>query len=480
MALVILQTKAHCPPFPFVIQIGRAFINSPKGVRIPKFWKETFGFYIKGTASWATYEKDNIRCIRESTEYIIKDPKLMNTMRKGFLKRVPGFNRLVAGIKRMDLAKLSNKELYGLWIRFNSAYCNTYVWSEPFPFFIKESLAEHLLKYLIKKVDIGKAHKYLNVLCSPTEISFIKREERDMLKLALKIRKNPKLKDRLLEEHTKDYFWIPYDYGPQLWTRKHFEEELGDVLKNKDPARELKKLNDYYTNLKKEQKRIIKELDIDKRHQQLFEDVRICAFIMDYKKEVFTKSHFAARPLLKETAKRLGLSFKGVQYISEHEMKEGLIDGKKLDKGRMEKRENLSYIYYTRKSIDLIDGEKAGRFIADLKKNLKKEGRSIKGMPACSGSYMGRVSIVMHPRGLGKMKKGDVLVTNMTSPDFVVGMKKAGAIVTNEGGITSHAAIVSREMGIPCIIGTKNASKVLKDGDIVEVDANKGIVRKVK
>ncbi len=79
-----------------------------------------------------------------------------------------------------------------------------------------------------------------------------------------------------------------------------------------------------------------------------------------------------------------------------------------------------------------------------------------------------------------KMEKGDVLVANMTRPEYVILMKKAKAIVTDEGGLTSHAAVISRELGIPCIIGTQIATKVLKDGDLVEVDADKGIVRKVK
>lgn len=67
----------------------------------------------------------------------------------------------------------------------------------------------------------------------------------------------------------------------------------------------------------------------------------------------------------------------------------------------------------------------------------------------------------------------------MTNPDLVTAMKIAGAIVTDLGGITSHAAIVSRELNIPCVIGTKIATKVFKDGDMVEVDANRGDVRKI-
>jgi pyruvate,water dikinase len=78
---------------------------------------------------------------------------------------------------------------------------------------------------------------------------------------------------------------------------------------------------------------------------------------------------------------------------------------------------------------------------------------------------------------MSKMKQGDILVSIATNPDIVPAMKKAGAIVTEQGGITSHAAIVSRELGTPCVIGTKIATKVFKDGDIVEVDANKGTVK---
>ena len=75
------------------------------------------------------------------------------------------------------------------------------------------------------------------------------------------------------------------------------------------------------------------------------------------------------------------------------------------------------------------------------------------------------------------MKSGDIIVTTMTTPDYLMAMKMAAAIVTEEGGLTSHAAIIARELGIPCIIGTKIATQVFKNGDMVEVDAEKGVVR---
>ena len=92
---------------------------------------------------------------------------------------------------------------------------------------------------------------------------------------------------------------------------------------------------------------------------------------------------------------------------------------------------------------------------------------------------MGTVKVVNNVNDLNKVKNGDVMVTFMTAPNFLPAMRLAGAFVTNEGGLTCHAAIVAREMRKPCVIGTKIATKVFKDGDRVEVDADRGIVKKI-
>ncbi|MEX0649422.1 MAG: PEP/pyruvate-binding domain-containing protein [Candidatus Andersenbacteria bacterium] len=107
----------------------------------------------------------------------------------------------------------------------------------------------------------------------------------------------------------------------------------------------------------------------------------------------------------------------------------------------------------------------------------KKHGEVIEGQIAYPGSVRGVVKVVLRPSEFNKFKEGEVLVTSMTRPEFVPLMKKASAIVTDEGGITSHAAIISREMKKPCVIGTKIATRRLKDGDEVEVDANNGVVK---
>lgn len=100
----------------------------------------------------------------------------------------------------------------------------------------------------------------------------------------------------------------------------------------------------------------------------------------------------------------------------------------------------------------------------------------LKGAVGSPGVAKGVVKVVEGIQDIGRFKEGDVLVTKMTEPAMVIMMNKAAAIVTDVGGITCHAAIVSRELGIPCVVATKIATKDLKDGFMVRVDGDKGEV----
>lgn len=113
-------------------------------------------------------------------------------------------------------------------------------------------------------------------------------------------------------------------------------------------------------------------------------------------------------------------------------------------------------------------------------KEVIQEGEAVlvEGLAASPGVAYGPVKIINDLSELSRVQTGDVLVTIMTNPDMVVAMQKAVAIVTDKGGTTSHAAIVSREMMIPCVVGTKNATTALKEGEIVTVDGTNGRVYK--
>jgi phosphohistidine swiveling domain-containing protein len=154
-----------------------------------------------------------------------------------------------------------------------------------------------------------------------------------------------------------------------------------------------------------------------------------------------------------------------------HYLKTGILP----DKEDLEKRYNLSALYAKGNEEHFLTDN-----IVELEDLIAKQRSEITGRPAYPGKVQGICRIIPDPRGDVLFNKGDILVTNMTRPIFIKFMKKAAAIVTDAGGILCHAAIVAREMKKPCITGTESATKILKDGDLVEVDADKGVVRKLK
>lgn len=182
-----------------------------------------------------------------------------------------------------------------------------------------------------------------------------------------------------------------------------------------------------------------------------------------------------------EVGRRLGCTALQARYVCKDEYESMLVQGeKKLSVEELERR-------YEACATVLVDGEL--RFLVGDEARKTKElflnenpaasvsGGELKGMIAFKGKATGRVKIVNSVRDMAKVEEGDVMVSFSTNPSLVPAMNKAAAIVTNAGGVTCHAAIVSRELRIPCIIGAKDATKILKDGDLVEVDAEKGVVR---
>lgn len=187
------------------------------------------------------------------------------------------------------------------------------------------------------------------------------------------------------------------------------------------------------------------------------------------------------QPYIEEAGKRL--KRKDLPWLSYNEII-GLMDGKKI---KISDRDHVNWVLAKVNKWNIIKGKEADKIMNEFDTHFFDiSTKLIKGTVANKGIYKGMVKVIrtVFSDNIGteikKVKKGDVLVAETTGPEMMIACEKAGAIITDEGGLTSHAAIVSRELGIPCIVGAKIATKVLKDGDLVEVNADKGIVRIIK
>lgn len=145
---------------------------------------------------------------------------------------------------------------------------------------------------------------------------------------------------------------------------------------------------------------------------------------------------------------------------------EEIISHKKISKKNLRQR-HRSVLILKDNRIKIITGPTAETWF-DLVDKTSMEEKVIRGQVAYPGNVKGRVKVIFYKKDLAKLKKRDILVSPMTEVDFFPYLKKVSAVITDEGGLTCHAAITARELKIPCIIGTKNATKILKDGDLVE------------
>jgi len=186
---------------------------------------------------------------------------------------------------------------------------------------------------------------------------------------------------------------------------------------------------------------------------------------------------------LKEIAKRFKIRAWDLFFYRHNEMV-NLFNGKKVKTLTIRDRQKGYALILLKNREILLTGNKFKGLFKDVVTSLPTADH-FSGKVAMRGRVRGRVRVILHnkrviTKDVAKFNKGEILVTEMTRPDTVMACKKAAAIITDEGGITSHAAIIARELKIPCIIGAKIATQVLKTGTLVEVDADKGIVKIIK
>ena len=186
-------------------------------------------------------------------------------------------------------------------------------------------------------------------------------------------------------------------------------------------------------------------------------------------------------PRLKEIASSVSLSHREILEFLPSEIIKILSQEIRSDE-ILAKRKDDSWCVYAdpNSNLQIVDDkEQVDTLVQKMTPKFDENQDVIKGQVGNKGIATGKVKVILANTEFDKMEIGDVLVTTMTTPDFVILMQKASAIVTDIGGLLCHAAIVSREINKPCVIGTKNGTQILKDGDMVEVDANKGTVTKL-
>jgi len=435
------------------------------------------------------------KIIKELKENILKESYL-NYMFSATQNRLKDLEEIIKIIEKKikTKKKLNNKELANLWGEFDKVFLKVIPWFY-IPWYVIEynlitnRIKSGLIKHRDEIEEITDINNALMVLSYPVKKALMQKEQDDFYKLAnfIKNKKNFKknkkfliLSARYLKKYswTKTFLFSSIDLLRLTELSKRLEEFV-----RRDGIKEYKLQKVQQLRNKKLADKLLKLLSDDKSLIKRIKWARDFGWLLSWSVEEALFLFRGMRGFLDLIVKELGLKYHQFILLTYQEILDGLRSGKKIELKEFKKR-SQGYVFLIEKRKPSMVFGKSGKSLSNnIDRNIEtlNEGKNaITGQAVSPGIVRGKVKIIMKVDKLREVKVGDILVCSMTSPDYVSAMRNAIAIITDEGGLLSHASIVSRELGKPCVVGTKIATKALKDGDLVEVDANRGIVKKLR
>ena len=335
-----------------------------------------------------------------------------------------------------------------------------------------------------REKDPHKQMELLSALTSMEKKTGMVKERKSLVGIAGMMEAQDQSVDSAIKAHVSNYAHLGhYVFYGEPYTEKSIRKRAGDILE-KGLKLELglmanQRQKDEYG------KQLRRDWLLSKEEKTQIETASLWTWLSMEGDETYGLFTHKSKRLFEEIGRRLGLSTNEIIEMRSSEIKEALEKNVVFDgafKRRIADRYKDCAIVWEGGKITLYEGEELRGYNRKERKVVGQFSHisELKGMAVSAGHAIGKAIIIHSITEIGRVMNGDILVASSTMPAFVPAMEKAAAIVTNEGGLLSHAAIVSREFGKPCIVGTKIATKVFKDGDMLEVDANKGIVRKIK
>ena len=407
-------------------------------------------------------------------------------------------------IYQTDVKKLSAEKIVSLYKEFIDRQSTLYTLGVAIPIldFGNFSFVEgNLEKFLKSKLSSEEYNKAFRIFTEPTFNSFAKDQEIALLELINKFYnyknwvndiQNKSLTEiqniypkffNLLNKHVEKFGWVYYVYAGPAYTTKDFIGFIQDYLKkNIDLYKKLKEIKNSQIQTEKSKKQWIKKLKPDSLNLMILNLAGKMVWAKPRRKDLQSLSYYHFEKLQREIGRRLQLSLAQVRSMPIEMIEVGL-KGENIDLDKINQIQKYHICLPNDDlSVSILYGKDAKDFVdqnLEIVVEEVKDVSTIKGNCAFPGKVTGIVKVINLPQEMDKMEYGNILLSIGTSPSIVLAMKKAAAIITDEGGLTCHAAIVSRELEIPCVVGLKIATKILKDGDVVEVDANNGIIKKL-
>ena len=465
--------------------MAQAFIKIRKG-------KKIFGVFY--ASAYRQYEADRW-FIEKEVDLFIKEARRKEAKEPGsilqsygpyekMLKELIQFSQTLSEI---DFSKYSTIKLVNI--------LNKYFWLGGKPivygynYYFYQYLGDDLYTILNKKVeDRERREKLFEIFTQAKYFSYMQQSQTDLLEFVAEIRrKKIKITSVVAQKWFDKYlskfaFMGMYFFRGTPWQRDDLVKRI-KYWQKEDYREELTKFK-LFEKESNRWKKHAKEINLSKKEKILVETIKQMTYCTNLYDEAWSQLTYNGRLLLHETAHRLDVRRDELIQMTTKEIISILSSGKvvptKLRKSIQERVQDSCYLMVGN-TIEVISGQQLNVYRGREKKKIvsNKQSNILQGQTASPGVAVVRVTKLTEVAELARVKKGDILVAKCTVPAFLPAMERASAFVTETGGLLSHAAIVAREIGKPCVIGVENVMRILKDGDRVEVDATKGVVRKI-
>ncbi len=435
--------------------------------------------YFKKDYLWVYWDLEAMKALSSLIYQQYKNN--INRIYLPFTKKAQELEEFYLNTYEEDFDSYSKKKLLKfigtLWQKHTAMWSRSLFIDSFDPGTDQQEITQIAVKYNLTMEEVA-------ILTTPEQLTFASERMLEFYSLILKLKikfNTPEelAKSPAMQEHRKRYDYYQYSYAHiHRLTENQVFAECRDVWHDSIKLKEeYEKLRMYTLDQRKKVQVILRKHQLRKNPLHFFQQL---TYWREHRKKVNLMGVHLWHRILEALENKIGIPKRHLEYLNHDEI--NLLMKGTLKKEVLRQRyEEGVMIHVTRKGYSLFVG---GEAIAKKKECEKRiifdTSEELKGHIACKGIAQGRVKIIITREDFSKFKEGDILVAGMTRPEHVPLMKKAAAIVTNEGGITCHAAIVSRELKKPCIIGTKVATEALKDGEMVEVDAVKGFIRKLR
>ncbi|MFA5107050.1 MAG: PEP-utilizing enzyme [Patescibacteria group bacterium] len=424
--------------------------------------------------------------------WCFRHPEYVGRVYQRWLGHKQTFYREISRLERLDITKQPLNEFrrfYQVYLREYSLPLITEYYSLGGDKFVRQ-LKQRYSGYSRLDSDIV-------IFTRTPKKSFLQRAELAQLKLALEM-KGKRLPRRIdefrkqwpkqypaLEHIQRTFFWIYFDYRNTVpLTRDYFYQKLRTSVARppkslRQRTRELEHYRDDTITMQLKAKRHTR---LTTTEIKILRSIGFAGHWQDERKQANLIANYWCQKFISVFAKQLGHTRTEIWHLRPAELFAAYRRRRVASAELKRRKRGCLYYTFTNGAEGMVSGrqyERIWKRISDM--NVPANATVLRGIGASPGILRGIIRKIETPSKHGKnLRPGEILLTYMTRPDFVPYMHKAGAIVTDEGGLTSHAAIIARELKIPCVVGTRVAMRVLKDGDLVEIDAANGLVRKIR